>query len=113
MGNVSLPTPVALAVGALCLVGGYLVGTVAGPDAPDRTTAEVVSYDAATQQLCLGGEGVEGHPGVADGQLCGVWRRSAGSVTPKPGDDFRFVSMVSSSGSDSAVNIYGDVSRKS
>ena len=30
MGNVNMPTPVALAGGALCLLAGYLVGTLLG-----------------------------------------------------------------------------------
>ena len=50
MGNVTLPTPVFLAGGALCLVAGYLVGTVTGPDTPQRTTAEVVSFDSGTRE---------------------------------------------------------------
>ena len=41
MGNVTLPTPVALAGGAICILGGYLLGALAGPDAPSRTTAVV------------------------------------------------------------------------
>ena len=47
VGNVTLPTPVFVAGGALCLLGGYLVGVVAGPDTPDRTTGSVVSFDDA------------------------------------------------------------------
>ena len=45
MGNVNLPTPVALAGGAICVLGGYLLGVLAGPDTTSRTTADVVSYD--------------------------------------------------------------------
>ncbi|MFT4010958.1 MAG: hypothetical protein QM655_13060 [Nocardioidaceae bacterium] len=109
--TVSMPTPLALAAGGLCLLGGYLIGTVAGPDTPSRTTAEVVSYDRTTQELCLHGDGIDGQPGASDGKLCGVWRRSSGSAIPREGDEFRFVSIVSSSGEDSATNIYGDVVR--
>jgi hypothetical protein len=97
MGNVTLPTPVALAGGALCILGGYLVGVVAGPSTPSRTTAVVESYDQRNGQLCLRGESVadqEGQP-EEDGLLCGTWRRSVGDNTlPEPGDEFRFVSVV-------------------
>ena len=58
MANVTMPTPVALAGGALCLLGGYLVGVVAGPDTEDTDTATVVSYDADSDRLCLTGEAV-------------------------------------------------------
>jgi hypothetical protein len=96
MGNITLPTPVALAGGALCILGGYLLGAVAGPDTPGRTTAVVDSYDAHDGRLCLRGESVSGQEGATkDGRLCGIWRRSVGdSGLPKPGDDFRFVSVV-------------------
>ena len=60
MGNVNLPTPVALAGGAICLLGGYLVGVLAGPDTASRATATVASYDSGTGRLCLGGDGVQG-----------------------------------------------------
>jgi hypothetical protein len=95
MGNVNLPTPVALAAGGLCVLGGYLLGVVVGPDTVSRTTATVVSYDAATNRLCLEGEGIDGQEGVVrDGMLCGVWRRtSSGQPAPEPGDAFRFVSL--------------------
>ena len=58
MANVTMPTPVALAGGALCLLGGYLVGVVAGPDTEDTDTATVVSYDGDSDRLCLTGEAV-------------------------------------------------------
>jgi hypothetical protein len=109
MGNVNMPTPVAVAGGALCLLAGYLVGAVAGPDPASRTTAEVKSYDTKSQELCLTGDGIDGKPGAADGELCGVWKRSTGDSTPHEGDDFRFVSVVSKSGSNSATYIYGTV----
>ena len=66
MGNVTMPTPVALAGGALCLVGGYLAGAVSAPDSASRTTGEVASYDGDTRELCLRGEGVEGQPGASE-----------------------------------------------
>ncbi len=95
MGNVNLPTPVALAGGVFCVLGGYLLGVVAGPDTASRTTAVVSSYDPATSRLCLEGDGVDGQEGaVVDGQLCGTWRRTGGDqVVPHPGDTFRFVSL--------------------
>lgn len=95
MGNVTLPTPVAVAGGAICILGGYLLGVVAGPDTPSRTTATVESYDQRDGRLCLAGESVEGHEGVGeDGQLCGTWRRTERSELPEQGDEFRFVSVV-------------------
>lgn len=118
MGNVSLPTPVALAGGAICVLGGYLLGVVAGPDTVTQTTAVVDSYDPGTSRLCLRGDGIDEQDGeVVDGVLCGTWRRTQGShATPEEGDEFRFVS-VSTGGADSGrpegeripTVIYGDV----
>jgi hypothetical protein len=115
MGNVNLPTPVALAGGAICVLGGYLLGAVLAPDTATRTTAEVASYDAETSRLCLRGEGIEGQEGaVEDGLLCGTWRRTQGSGdTPEEGDEFRFVSVAADAtgpdGEAPATVIYGDV----
>ena len=120
MGNVNLPTPVALAAGAICVLGGYLLGGLAGPDTATRTTAVVDSYVAATSRLCLTGDGIEGQEGaVVDGVLCGTWRRTQGSAdVPEEGDEFRFVSVSASGadasgpeGQDPATVIYGDVVR--
>ena len=108
MGNVNLPTPVAVAGGALCLLAGYLVGSVAGPDTATRTTAEVESYDAKTQTLCLVGDAIADVPEAEDGKLCGLWRRNSQTL-PKPGDEFRFVAIPSKSGENSSVYLYGDV----
>lgn len=96
MGNVTLPTPVALAGGAMCILGGYLLGVLAGPDTPSRTTAEVASYDDRDGRLCLRGDTVTDQEGVAEGGLlCGTWRRSVGDNNlPEPGEEFRFVSVV-------------------
>ncbi|MGI9156614.1 MAG: hypothetical protein ACR2FG_08255 [Marmoricola sp.] len=112
MGNVTLPTPVFVAGGALCLLGGYLVGAVAGPNTPDRTTATVVSYQPSTDQLCLTGDGVKGQSGVGpDGRLCGTWSRQGASRTPEKGDRFRFVSVPAkdTTASNATIAIYGDV----
>lgn len=109
MGNVNMPTPVAVAGGALCLLAGYLVGSVAGPDTQSRTTAEVESYDSRSHELCLRGDGIADQPGVEGRQLCGEWRRSTGDAVPSEGDSFRFVSIVASSGGNSVTYIYGSV----
>ncbi|MGN6574817.1 MAG: hypothetical protein ACTHKG_03945 [Nocardioides sp.] len=118
MGNVNLPTPVALAGGAFCILGGYLLGVVAGPDTATRTTAEVASYDPATSRLCLEGDGIEGQEGtVKDGLLCGTWRRTGGDqAAPRPGDSFRFVSLsvqdpehTTPEGQQPATVIYGSL----
>jgi hypothetical protein len=114
VGNVTLPTPVFVAGGALCLLAGYLVGSVAGPDTPDRTTGTVVSFDSATSRLCLEGEAIEDQEGVdPEGRLCGTLRRTPNAQVPREGDEFRFVS-VSTSGeldgrTEQQVVIYGDV----
>ncbi len=96
MGNVTLPTPVALAGGAICILGGYLIGVVAGPITPSRAVATVESYDRQTGRLCVSGETVAEQQGASEeGMLCGTWRRAAGDTDlPEPGDDFRFVSVV-------------------
>lgn len=118
MGNVTLPTPVALAGGAICILGGYLLGVVAGPDTPSRTTATVDSYDQRDGRLCLRGETATEQAGATeDGLLCGTWRRSVGdSEIPEPGDRFEFVSVVvdrppqGEDGQDGPFTmIYGDV----
>lgn len=112
MGNVNLPTPVVLAGAGLCMLGGYLVGVVAGPDTPERTTGVVESYDRTTRELCLSGGSVEDHEGAEDGHLCGTWQRSTGSRTPAKGDDFRFVSRIDrnrSGDDDDRVLIFGEV----
>ncbi len=120
MGNVNLPTPVAVAGGAFCVLVGYLLGAVLGPDTAARATAEVAGYDPATSRLCLRGAGIEGQEGtVVDGLLCGTWRRTQGAgEVPEEGDQFRFVSFESSGadasgpdGARAAVVIYGDVVR--
>ena len=116
MGNVNLPTPVAIAAAAICILGGYLLGWVTAPDTPSRTTATVESYDTGNGRLCLTGDGVEDQAGVTDeGNLCGSWRRTQGARLPEAGDSFRFVSVVvdasreGESGGGPVTVIYGDV----
>jgi hypothetical protein len=112
VGNVNLPTPVVLAGAGLCLLGGYLVGVVAGPEGPDRTTGTVQSYDSSSNSLCLEGDGVEDLDGAKDGVLCGVWEGSEGARTPRKGDHFRFVSRLDrnrSGAEDDRVVIFGEV----
>ena len=112
MGNVTLPTPVFLAGGALCLMAGYLVGSVLAGDPAPRTSATVVSFDQDTAQLCLSGDKVAEQEGVdSEGRLCGTLRGSA--TTPKEGDSFLFRSVRTTGeadgGDEKRVVIYGDV----
>lgn len=116
MGNVTLPTPVFVAGGALCLVAGYLVGSLVAPDTPERTSATVVSYDARDSKLCLKGDAIKDQDGAGSGgKLCGDWRRTPGSVTPVKGDKFRFVSVRTTGElngkTEHQVVIYGDVAK--
>ena len=113
MANVTMPAPVALAGGALCLLAGFLVGVVAGPETEDTDTATVVSYDPADEQLCLTGEAVEDASAARDGVLCGEWRRIDEGAPPREGDEFRFVTLSSDPGDEGDVTtlIYGDVVR--
>lgn len=116
MGNVTLPTPVFVAGGALCVLAGYLAGSVLGTTATDRPTATVASYDAASNQLCLTGDELSGLDDVGDGgRLCGTWSHSAGWVRPREGDLFRFVSLdrkLAKGSDESGVVIFGTVVEK-
>jgi len=114
VGNVTLPTPVFLAGGALCVVAGVLLGSVVSNDAPVRTTAKVLSFDSSKAQLCLKGDDIGDQEGVdSEGRLCGTLRRTPNSQVPREGDDFRFVSVRTSGQVDGKtvqqVVIYGDV----
>jgi hypothetical protein len=114
VGNVTLPTPVFVAGGALCVLAGYLIGSVVAPDTPERTTAVVASYDSETAELCLTGDAIKDQEGAAsNGKLCGNWRRTPGALTPTKGDKFRFVSVSTSGTShgkaEHQVLIYGDI----
>ncbi|MCW2846974.1 MAG: hypothetical protein JWR90_948 [Marmoricola sp.] len=113
MGNVTLPTPVFLAGGALCVVAGILVGSVLNHDSAGRSTAQVVSFDQSTSRLCLKGDVIKDKDGAdATGKLCGTLR-SPSSRTPSKGDDFSFYSIRSTGElngkSQSQVVIIGDV----
>lgn len=114
VGNVTLPTPIFLAGGALCVVAGILVGHILLPDTPERTTAEVVSFDPSKSRLCLQGDAIEDQEGVdPEGRLCGTLRRTPNAKTPQKGDEFRFVSVRNSrevdGRTDQQIVIYGDV----
>ena len=109
MANVNLPAPVAFAGAALCALGGYLIGVVAGPDTTSRTTAEVLSYDQDSRELCLTGDAVADLPEAGDGRLCGTWRSAQRSPAPRRGDQFRFVVMSSEGQGEVSTFIYGDV----
>lgn len=117
MGDVTLPAPVGVAVGGLCILAGYLLGVVTGPDTPTLTKAVVRSYDPASGRLCLTGDNVSGQAGAQGTLLCGTWRRTEGSTAiPTAGDSFRFVSTVEDAQQSSAASqdrkttvVYGDV----
>jgi hypothetical protein len=112
MSNVTLPTPVAVAAGALCLLAGYVVGVALSDGTTSRATAEVESYDAPSNELCLTGDAVEEMDEAEDGVLCGEWRHGTASVAPEPGDAFRFVTITNENADgEQAVFIYGDVAR--
>lgn len=110
MSDVTMPAPVAFAGAALCVLGGYLIGAVTGPDAAEESTAEVASFDPSTDRLCLTGEVVEGERRAEDGELCGTWQHRPDATEPRKGDPFRFVTMRSDDGEGESVTyIYGDV----
>ncbi len=110
MADINLPTPVAVAGGCLCLLGGYLIGAVTGPGPSDPPVATVQSYDPDARRLCLTGDAVADDPGTRDGRLCGEWRRTPGSARPRKGDAFRYVALDrSDGGSDTTIYLYGDV----
>ncbi|MFZ2502237.1 MAG: hypothetical protein WAW88_06180 [Nocardioides sp.] len=113
MSSVNVPVPLVVAGASLCLLGGFLIGVVAGPESPSADEATVASYDSATRELCLEGEDVAEVAGADGDQLCGVWNRGAGSTPPKAGDRFRFLTLNTDQepGGDQAgqVLIYGDV----
>lgn len=94
VGNVTLPTPVFVAGGALCLLAGYVAGSLV-TSAEDRgRTATVVSFEPRTAQLCLSGDAAAEHDGADDeGRLCGTWTHSRGAKLPAEGDAFRFVAI--------------------
>ena len=116
VGNVTLPTPVFLAGGALCVVAGMLVGGVVALPRHART-APRARWSATTpsrSRLCLEGDGIKDQEGVDDnGHLCGTLRRTPNSGLPVKGDDFRFVSVRTTGElngkAQQEVVIYGDV----
>jgi hypothetical protein len=114
VGNVTLPTPVFLAGGALCLMAGYLAGSVLAPEPPERTVGQVVSFDSRNFELCLEGDQIRDQEGVdAEGRLCGTLRRAPNAALPREGDEFRFRSVRTTGDVDGnaeqQIVIYGDV----
>jgi len=109
IANVNLPAPVAFAGAALCVLGGYIVGVVAGPDTTSRTSAQVASYEPDSRELCLTGDAVSDLPEAEDGRLCGTWRSAQSTARPREGDTFRFVVMSSEGQGEVTTFIYGDV----
>lgn len=114
MRNLTLPIPVVVAGVVLCLLAGGVVGAVLAPDAPDRTTAKVASFDTHTSVLCLEGDSVKDEPDLnGDGQLCAVWRHSGPFHRPHAGDKFRYVTVRTTGTSTDKTKkqtlIYGDV----
>ncbi|MEI2821534.1 MAG: hypothetical protein V9E81_15675 [Marmoricola sp.] len=110
MGNVTLPTPVFFAGGALCLLAGYFIGDVTGSGGVTQTVGTVISYKSTGSQLCLSGDAAASAEGAKDGTLCGRWRRSdAGAEVPSKGDNFRFFSIRTSADGESQTVIYGNV----
>jgi hypothetical protein len=100
--------------GALCLLAGYLAGSIVTSGAADAATATVVSYDTGTSRLCLEGDAVKDQKGAdSDGRLCGTLRHTPNSDTPAKGDDFRFFSTRTTGKVDGRdeqqIVIYGDV----
>ncbi|MDT9592561.1 hypothetical protein RDV89_05765 [Nocardioides zeae] len=132
MANVNLPRPVVGLGAVICVAGGYLLGVVVTADEPDTFTAEVASFAADANTLCLQGEDVSEATDALDGasegedvadevdgegeaaELCGYWMRPADAPAPAQGDAFEF-SLGSSdtppAGEASAANvlIYGTV----
>lgn len=112
VGNLTLPTPVAVAGAAFCILAGVLVGTALNHGAADNATAKVVSFDADRARLCLGGDALSGDARAA-GELCGTWRHTPNQTEPSPGDTFRYVTVRTSgrqAGQDRHETvIYGDV----
>lgn len=114
MATTSLPRAVLVAGAAMCLLAGYVLGMAIGAGSPERDTGVVESYDAQTDELCLGGGSVSSAEGADGDLLCGTWRRGSGSSRPREGEDFRFVSIRASDDPDDdedpvRVLIYGDV----
>lgn len=97
----------------ICLLAGFLIGVVAGPDSPSASEGVVSSYDPRTRKLCVQGDQVAELPGSDGDVLCGTWNKGAGSVGPQVGDTFRFLTLQTDSdpGDDQpgGVLIYGDV----
>ena len=87
-----------IAGGVGCLLAGALTGYALAPHASSHDTATVASFDRHSSQLCLEGGSVPDESGLnADGELCGVLRRSNNQAAPRVGQKFRYV-VVRTSG---------------
>jgi hypothetical protein len=113
VGNVTLPTPVFIAGGALCLLAGYVAGSLVETAGRDGKTATVVSYQPASAEICLSGDAAAEHEMADDeGTLCGTWTHSRGARPPAKGDTFRFVAVdhqLTEEADESDVVIFGTV----
>lgn len=106
MGTLTLPTPLVLAGGAVCVVGGYLIASSTAPSVTASTSAVVASVGPA-DRICLRGEAVRQWQGVdGHGLLCGTWSHAPGESAHK-GDAFVFAATAQHGG----VRIYGGVRR--
>ena len=89
VGNVTLPTPVFLAGGAFCLLAGYLVGAVVGPETQHGTTATVVSFESGTSRLCLEGDSVKDETSISECVVTMICVRAEASARSRPSAGIR------------------------
>ncbi len=102
-----------MAGAGFCLLAGFLIGVVAGPETPAAANGVVASYESSTRELCLEGDDAAEVSGADDGLLCGIWNRGAGSRAPRVGDTFAFLTLETdrdpAADERGRVLIYGDV----
>lgn len=113
VGNVTLPTPVFIAGGALAVLAGYVAGSLVHDSDSGGALSSVVSYQPRTAELCLSGDAPAEHDQAdEDGVLCGKWSPSRGAERPVKGDTFRFVAIdrqITEEADESDVVIFGTV----